>query len=57
VTESREPQELIKVFCDHQNRWTVHARHDVSVPWTVLEDDDLEALLVLARGVVTGETT
>jgi hypothetical protein len=48
-------QRLIEVYCDDVNRWTVLARHDASVAWTVLQDEDLNATLVLAQGVVTGE--
>lgn len=48
-------ERLIEVHCDDANRWTVLARHHATAPWTLLEDDDLDALLDLARGVVTGE--
>lgn len=47
---------LIKVLCTPANLWIVHARHDEIAAWTVLEDDDLDALLRMAHGIVTGET-
>jgi len=48
---------LIEVRCDEANRWFVRARPSETAAWIEFDDDDLDALLVLARGVVTGEVS